>query len=271
MVGAVSYRRTMGRIGLRTTSYAQPEVLAGHEPAALYVRSYLLIRTVVGVLGVALPTVLLLADWLLLGGEAQLRGSLSAYYHSPARDVFVGTLFVVGVLLMTYLAGQRDTWDFWLSLVAGIAALGVAALPTRRPGLQDGARRCGEEPVPRGCSGVQQALGETVTSVLHFACAGVFILCLAGMCFLFARRALRFDGAGGVARLFRAAGVVILAAVAWAGLGSLAGIEVDGMEALYLGEVVAVYAFGLCWLLAGRRLWARLVPPGTVPRAWGGR
>lgn len=261
----MTYGRQMGLIGLTTTSYDQPERLAGRDPAALYVRSYLLIRTVVGVLGVALPTVLILADWLLLGGEAQLRGSLSAYYHSPARDLFVGTLFVVGVLLMTYLAGQRDTWDFWLSLVAGVAALAVALLPTPRPGLSDSAPRCGEDPQPRGCSGVQQALGETVTGVLHFVSAAVFILCLAAMCFLFARRALRFDGAVGVARIFRGAGVVILAAVAWAGLGSLADVEVDGLEALYLGEVVAVYAFGFCWFVTGRRLWVRLVPSALVP------
>ena len=71
-----------------------------------------------------------------------------------------------------------------------------------------------------------------------------------------------------VARLFRGSGVLILLAVGWAGLGSLAGIEVDGMEALYLGEVVAVYAFGFCWFVTGRRLWARLVPPAMVPRAF---
>ena len=261
----------MSRTGLTTTSYEQPEHLAGRDPAVLYVRSYLLIRTVVGVLGVALPTVLILADWLLLGGEAQLRGSLSAYYHSPARDLLVGTLFVVGVLLMTYLAGQRDTWDFWLSLVAGVSALGVALLPTPRPGLGPDAPRCGTEPRPRGCSGVQQALGETFTGVLHFVSAAVFILCLAAMCFLFARRAVRFDGAVGVARLFRGAGVLILLAVAWAGLGSLADVEVDGLAALYLGEVVAVYAFGVCWFVTGRRLWARLVPSAMLPGSFARR
>lgn len=254
----MTYGRDMSRIGLTTSSYDQPAVLAGGDPATLYVRSYLLIRTVVGLLGVALPTVLILADWLLIGGEAELRGSLSAYYHSPARDLFVGTLFVVGVLLMTYLAAQRDTWDFWLSLVAGVSALAVALLPTPRPGLPATARRCGEEPRPRGCSGVQQALGETLTGALHFVAAAVFILCLAAMCFLFAHRAVRYDGALGVARFFRGAGVVILLAVGWAGLGSLAGIEADGLAALYLGEVVAVYAFGVCWIVTGRRLWLRL-------------
>lgn len=256
----------MGLIGLTTTSFDQPERLAGREAAVLYVRSYLLIRTVVGILGVALPTVLILAERLFLGGEAQLRGSLSAYYHSPARDLFVGTMFVVGVLLMTYLAGQRRTWDFWLSLVAGVAAVGVAVVPTSRPGLPAGARQCGEEPAPRGCSGVPQVLGESVAGVLHLVCAAIFILCLAAMCFLFAHRAVRFDGAVGVARLFRGAGLVILAAVAWAVVGSVLDVEVDGLEALYLAEVVAVYAFGLSWFAAGRRLWVRLVPEAWVRR-----
>jgi hypothetical protein len=65
-------------------------------------------------------------------GNVHARGSLSAYYHSPMRDVFVGSLCVVGVLLLTYLAGQWNTLDYIFSTVAVIhgvcAALFIAGL-----------------------------------------------------------------------------------------------------------------------------------------------
>lgn len=255
----------MSRIGLTTESFTQPDEMGARDPVALYVRSYLLTRTVVGVAGVLLPSLLMLLDWLVLPRDAFVRGSLSAYYHSPARDLFVGILFVVGVLLMTYLAGQRDTWDFWLSLGAGAAAIGVALVPTPRPGVAAGDPRCGVDPAPTGCTAVQQALGETVAGVLHFSFAAVFILGLGVLCFLFARRALRHDGAVRIARLFRSCGVVILVAAVGAAAGEVAGVELLGVTALYAGEVVAVYAFGLCWFVAGRRLWMRLLPPTLRP------
>src|SRR5438132_210540 len=86
---------------------------AADEPGMeLYVRSYLLIRTVVGVLGIALPLVLIVGESFFLKGSAEVRGSLSAYYHSPMRDFFVGSLCVIGVLLITYMAARVNA-DFW--------------------------------------------------------------------------------------------------------------------------------------------------------------
>ena len=49
------------------------------------------LRRVVGLLGVLLPLALVV-----IAGE---RESISAYYHSPARDVFVGWLVAIAVLL----------------------------------------------------------------------------------------------------------------------------------------------------------------------------
>ena len=112
--------------GLTTDTFERPRELGDRaDPTVLYARTYLLIRLVVGGVGVLLPVALWLVDALVLQGSITLRGSLSAYYHSGARDLFVGALCVVGCLLLTYLAAQRRTWDYWLSTVAGIAVLGV--------------------------------------------------------------------------------------------------------------------------------------------------
>src|SRR6266496_784753 len=82
------------------------------DPAVLYARSYLLIRTVVGVIGILLPLAFILGEAVFLGGGVQVRGSISAFYHTSMRDIFVGALCVVGLLLITYMAGQvkRQDW-----------------------------------------------------------------------------------------------------------------------------------------------------------------
>jgi hypothetical protein len=239
-------------LNLTTETFERPDQLDdGTDPRVLYVRSYLLIRTVVGALGALLPTMLFVLEWAFLRGGVTVRGSLSAYYHTPARDLFVGVLCVCGVLLMTYLAAQRRTWDFVLSSVAGAAALGVAFFPTARPRLEDDAALCGTEPAPRGCTQLQQALGETAVAAVHFASAAVFILSLAAICFVFAHREQRHGDRLARVTFHRVCGTTILVAVGWILLGLVVEVTVFGLSPLYVGEVVALYAFAASWLIKG--------------------
>ncbi|GAA2611899.1 hypothetical protein GCM10010399_48480 [Dactylosporangium fulvum] len=116
--------------------YLDPQIEAPRRPSTaelgersdrvLYLRSYLLMRAVIGFVGVALPFVLVLGDWALEHGSLLAKGSLSAYFYSGMRDVFVGCLCVTGVFLMTYKVFEH-TLDNLLSSVAGVAALGVAS------------------------------------------------------------------------------------------------------------------------------------------------
>ena len=106
-----------------------PERATGQIPFDSISRSYILMRTLIGFLGLALPILLLLGDLALNADEFKLRGSLSAYYHSGARDVFVSILVVVGILLVTYKITEVNR-DNLGSFIAGIAATGVAFFPT---------------------------------------------------------------------------------------------------------------------------------------------
>ncbi|MGB0100393.1 MAG: hypothetical protein WBP61_08940 [Nocardioides sp.] len=225
------------------------------DPADHYVRSYLLIRTIVGAVGVLLPLVLWAMDALVLRGSITVRGSLSAYYHSGACDLFVGALCVTGCLLLTYLASQRRTWDYWLSTLAGAAVLGVALLPTNRPEVYAG------PPTP-----LQARWGEETVAAIHFSCAGVFILSLSALCFVFAARDSLY---GGRARLHRGCGVVILVAAGWAALGLAVDLDLGWLTSLYLGEVVSVWAFGLSWLTKGFDLWHVHLTPASARRTTG--
>jgi hypothetical protein len=248
--------------GLTTDTFERPEDLSDtSDPRVLYARSYLLNRLVIGSIGVLLPTLLFFMDWLFLRGNTRVRSSLSAYYHTSARDLFVAALCVVGVMLLTYMAAQRNTWDFWLSAAAGVAVLGVAFFPTRRPDLVAGEPLCGEVsfPTPPGCTHLQQALGETTVAAIHYVSAGIFIVTLALICFLFARREQVHKGRIGRARLHRACGYAIFAAIAWVGIGGALDIRILSLTPLYVGEVVSVYAFGVSWTMKALDLFKGLL------------
>lgn len=228
------------------------------NPAVLYARSYLLTRTAVGVIGLALPVLLIAIEAWAIEGDVAVRGSISAYYHTGARDLFVGALSVVGVLLITYMSAQSDTWDFRLSLLSGVAVLGVAFVPTTRPDLTDAAARCGELPIPPGCTAIPQRIGETLAATVHYLSAGVFIVSLAVLCFLFAHREVVHEGNDRLARTLRACGWSIVGAIGWILLGLVFDATIWQLTPLYVGEVVSVWAFGLAWLLKGRALWSNL-------------
>jgi hypothetical protein len=258
---------------LRAEPFPRPLDLSDEaDPAVLYVRSYLLTRTVVGVLGVLLPVALVAGEAFGVPGPVQVRDSLSAYYHTGLQDVFVGSLSVMAFLLATYLAGQPRTWDFLLSLAAGLALLVVVAFPTYRSDLPAGSPPCGSTPQPPGCSPVEQALGEAATAQVHEVAAVVAFLALAAVSFLFARRERLDGGSRAVAVGHVVCGGLMLAAELLALVGSLRGLRIGPLTALYVGEVAALWAFGASWLLAGRDRWLRLVvrrrrPPAEVAGA----
>jgi hypothetical protein len=250
---------------LTTDSFQRPQDLGrADDPAVLYAKSYLLVRSVLAFIGVLLPIAFIVGEAYFIDGGVQVRGSLSSYYHSTMRDLFVAALAVIGFLLLTYMAGQRNTYDYWLSTAAGIAVLGVAFFPTMRPGLGN-APRCGTLPEPAGCSAMQQQLGEALTAKVHGASAAVFILSLAAIAFVFAYREKKYNGRARLAAVQMACGWVIVVAVVWVVLGNWVDLRMGPLTPLYVTEVVSVWAFGLSWLLTARALLARLIPGAKTP------
>ena len=84
------------------------------------------LRRAVGVCGLALPVLLVPLGWLILGVPPQ--DNLSSYVHTPLRDVFVGLLFAIGVLLFCY-RGPRTRSKNWTANLAAAFALGLALFP----------------------------------------------------------------------------------------------------------------------------------------------
>lgn len=96
----------------------------------LYVQhtnTYFSLRRAIGIIGMLLPFVLMLGNYLYFRGEFVLP-SISQYYHSPMRDVFVGGLISMAAFMFFYSGYSR--WDRYAGVLAGLLTLGVVLFPT---------------------------------------------------------------------------------------------------------------------------------------------
>lgn len=232
------------------------------DPNVGFARSYLRMRLAIGLVGILLAPAMWIMEGLLLKGPARLRGSLSEYYYSGARDVFVGALCVVGVLMLTYSTGKLRRLEFWLSGATGVAALGVAIFPTSRPNALRG-EACGNvaDRLPEGCTVLHQSLGENLVGDIHKWSAILFIIFLAALCLVFAAAEEKSLGKAGNTHgrghvIFHR---VMAALVALSGLWALFGVDVSSLTHLYAGEVGATFAFGASWTFLGWDLLKQLL------------
>ena len=210
----------------------------------LYVKSFLLMRIFIGAIGVLLPTVLILGNFALEHGFS-VRGSLSSYYHSGMRDIFVSSLCAIGVFLVAYKIAERNL-DNSATVIAGISAIGVALFPTNR------IKNINGEPIG-DLTPLQNALGEGTTAFIHFSCALISMLALALVSVCFGIREaerrshrpvrIRWD-----ILHFACAGVIILA-LAMVGISKLTGILDE--HSVLVGEAITLYAFGVSWFFKG--------------------
>jgi hypothetical protein len=193
------------------------------------VHSYLYLRRAIGLIGLGLPLVLIVGQVLV---DGRLLHSISGYYYSDLRDVYVGAMCAVGVFLLSYRG--YEPLDDLVSNVAAAAAVGVALFPTRPAG---------------GGSAVVEVFG-----VLHLISAGVFFLALAYFCLVLFRRSSGEDPTterkskrNGV---YLGAGVVILGALVLMVVSGFVGELEDLRPVLWL-ETAATTAFGVAWLTKG--------------------
>ena len=207
------------------------------------VLSYTRVRLALGLLGFSLPFILLIGAIT----ENRLEPTISDFYHTLYRDIYVGTLCAIGIFLVSYREHRRgaDEWigDNLLATFAGVAAFGMAFLPTASP---DGA----VETVS------QKYLGTGITPVAHYLCALVFFASLSAFCFVkFARTARP-----GRRRIYIFSGWVMIASLVLTSIaaayknylgGEIARLVVE-YELIFWFEAVGVWAFSLSWLVKSK-------------------
>lgn len=230
--------------------YLKPETTVERPPSgqdvSRYVWSYLVLRLIVGAVGVALPILLVFIDGVLYGEHPFFRDSLSAYYYSGVRDLFVGGLCATGVFLIAYKVADHNG-DNRLSTVAGVAALVVALCPTERP--SDKAEKIDLTPL-------QAHLHEGVAQGIHFSAAGIFIVSLGVISFYFGMREGEAPQRGKRSPRFwrnfhRACSGVIALAVLWM---LVTAVLKQPRTHLLIGETASVWAFGVSWFWKGFEL-----------------
>jgi len=93
--------------------------------ATSLVFTYLEVRRTIGILGILFPFILLVGALILF--QTGIQSSISNYYHTGMRDVFVGMLFVIGFFLLAYRGYERA--DNIAGNLGCIFAVGVALFP----------------------------------------------------------------------------------------------------------------------------------------------
>jgi hypothetical protein len=88
--------------------------------------SYYTMRRAIGILGITLPLILFAGSFL-FGSCKEVQSSISTYYHTNMRNVFVGFNCAVALFLFAYRG--HDWKDNFAGTLGCIAVLGVAFLP----------------------------------------------------------------------------------------------------------------------------------------------
>src|SRR5712692_2392141 len=205
-------------------------------PQRSLVLSYLGLRKAVGIIGFALPFVLAFGKLLLQGPGIQ--SSISGYYYTDMRDVFVGSLCAIGVFLMS--SRGYDRKDEIAGILACVFAIGVALFPT----------------TPDMCATSQDKL----IGSLHLSFAALLFLTLAYFSLvLFTKTAP--DKTPTPRKLqrntvYRVCGYTILTCILLIVVVALTSVRtlVERLTPVFWLESLAIVAFGASWLTKGETI-----------------
>ena len=194
------------------------------EPKQKLVFDYRALRLTVGVVAFGLPIV----TWLISSASIS---SISASYHTGARDIFVGSIFVIGALFFAY--NGHTPPEKWVSKGAAFAAIIVAIFPTT-------CKLC----EPDTNSVIHYVAAVILFSIIAYFCLGPFRKNTKGQKGKKGRRAI----------IYLVCGLIILGSMLVIGAAQLIIPEATRktLAITFVGELVALWAFGVAWIVAGK-------------------
>jgi hypothetical protein len=206
--------------------------------------SYQTTRRAIGWLGILLPVVLLLGSFL-FDNCCVLQPSISHYYYTNMREIFVGVLCSVSLFLFTY-KGYTPL-DSIAANAAGLFCLGIAIFPT---GLMTGFE-CQRE--------VKSIIFFNGQSTVHYISAGSFFVTLAlTSFFLFTKSKLpvadRTPEKYKRNVVYRICAIIMVLSLIVILLANWVWKVPDHSHLTYWMESVALVAFGVSWLTKGEAL-----------------
>jgi hypothetical protein len=195
-------------------------------------------RQLIGYIGLVLPLLLIFLA-LARDGVARWQSldSISAYYYTGAVATFIGMLVALALFLFSYQGYENEFhWaDRTASIIAAIAALGVAFFPTAAP----------EDVAPL-------SWWSPITGIIHYVSA----VTLFAMFAVFALWLFRLTASGEPIppdkrrrnNIYLLCGIVIVVSVVWALIAGLNG------RSIFWPESIALVAFSISWLVKGYAL-----------------
>lgn len=217
------------------------------------IHTYRRIRRAIGILGVALPILLVLFSAIPYF-ETTMQASISHYYYTHLRELFTGTLCAVGLFLFLY-KGRRNRNilknDSFLTNVAGVMAFGVAFVPTNLYSDPEGRVLDCSSKVYSFIPSCWEWLG-----ILHYGFAAALFLILA----LISIKVFTIGQSDNTLipkstwnenNIYRACGYAILVFIALVPVSVY--FELFDYSTLVF-EALALFAFGVSWLIKGRAL-----------------
>ena len=223
-------------------------------PETPYVLSYFALRKTVGWIAIALPFVVVTFIWFT---DRCFQNSISAYYYTSLRDVFVGALCSIGIFLIACV-GYKD--DRIPSMFAGALSFIVAFSPTSIPKCDSG---------KYSCQTTATALPFPHSNVVHGIAASLLFLTLAYFCLVLFRRKDVVTTSRKLIRnkVYLVCGLIIVAALATFGLvevlhaiGAIHTIRPRNF--LFYTETICLLAFGFAWIVKGEQILGDLPPNG---------
>jgi len=208
--------------------------------------SYYAMRRNIGILGMALPFVLIIGS-VLFYGCCILQISISQYYHTGMRDFFVGILSFVAMFLFAYRGHTKV--DRIAGIIAGTGALGVAFFP---PEIVEVVKSC-----TFGC-----VKSNEWKTIVHLLSALLFFTTLAFFSIFLFTRTYRKEGyimsneKIKRNRIYRISGILILLCLLfiilyrWLLMGKYPVL--DDLKPMFWFETIALISFGTSWLVKGQ-------------------
>lgn len=205
--------------------------------------SFMVLRRSIGWLGFLLPFVLILGSFL-FGKCSQIQPSISHYYFTNMREVFVGILCSVGLFLFSYRGYSR--LDGISANFAGLFSLGIALFPTSK--------------IAQPCqTDVVSFMPWEANASIHFLCAALFFLILAYMSlFLFTKSRHKWEDQTPEKRMrntiYKACGYMMVFSIVMIALSKPVFHSDDNSLIVFWFETTALVAFGISWLIKGEAL-----------------
>ena len=206
--------------------------------------SYMLLRQIVGLLGIALP-VLLIVGAFYYGDCDIVQKSISDYYHTKMRNILVGVLSAVAMFMFTYKG--YDVRDSIAGNLACVFAVGVAFFPTGVDTLSACAEQC--------------IVYEPWIEIMHFTFAGLFFgVLIYFSLFLFTACSRPKDQQDQQKKrrntIFKTCAYVMIACVVLIAVYFLFLDEkypgLQKLKPVFWLEAIALWAFGISWLTKGQ-------------------